>query len=700
MTRTVRQKSSLPLDMVLDFVAPLLRNRDVSFAVGISVILAVLFVPLPSVLLDLGLALSIALSILVLMVALWVNKPLEFSSFPTLLLVVTMLRLALNVASSRLILSEGQSGTDAAGHVIEGIASFVVGGDFVIGAVIFCILIVINFMVITKGSSRIAEVSARFSLDAMPGKQMAIDADLGAGVIDEDEARRRRKEVEGESNFFGAMDGAAKFVRGDAVAGIIITIVNILGGVLIGILRHGMPIGEAMHNFTVLTIGDGLVTQIPALIVSIAAGMIVTKGSNEGMASEAVTAQLGASPKALHLAAVLVGGLGLLPGFPHLMFLTLAGGLALIGFTVQRNIDRQRADEEVEARRPQTENAEDQADPLRIDAICLDLGTALMVLVNDIDASLPGKVRSLRTFFMTEYGFILPPVRIKDDARLKPHGYRISIQGLDVATDELRPGGRLLIDPSDAATSIPGERVREPTFGLNAVWIDASVEHEAEAAGFTVVDPESVAITHMTEVIREHLPDLLTFGATQDLIKRLDRDYQKLVSEIPNQSPVILLQHVLQNLLAERLSIRNLPMIVEAVVEVAAVTKNVTLIGEHVRRRLAVQICHGLEDTEGYVPVIVLGPKWDTEFAANIRTQGDETICTMSPAKVQEFILAARVEIQKFATRDEWPGLLVNPDIRPIVRSMLERVSGQTQVLSHSEVHRKARLKTVATIGT
>src|SRR6056297_35746 len=455
MSRTVRQKSSTPLDTVLDLVAPLLRNRDVSFAVGIAVILAALFVPLPSVLLDLGLALSIALSILVLMVALWVNKPLEFSSFPTLLLVVTMLRLALNVASSRLILSEGQTGTDAAGHVIEGIASFVVGGDFVIGAVVFCILIVINFMVITKGSSRIAEVSARFSLDAMPGKQMAIDADLGAGVIDEEEARRRRKEVEGESNFFGAMDGAAKFVRGDAVAGIIITLINILGGVLIGILRHGMPVGEAMHNFTVLTIGDGLVTQIPALIVSIAAGMIVTKGSNEGMASEAVTAQLGASPKALHLAAALVGGLGLLPGFPHMMFLALAGGLALIGFSVQRGLDRQRAEEEEQARQPQAENAEDQTDPLRIDAICLDLGTALMVLVNDLEASLPGKVRSLRNLFMAEYGFILPPVRIKDDAHLKPHDYRISIQGLDVATGELRPGGRLLIDPGDEATAIP-----------------------------------------------------------------------------------------------------------------------------------------------------------------------------------------------------------------------------------------------------
>ena len=699
MKRPVRKKPVGVMDGLLDIVVRLTANRDVTFAVGIAIILAVLFVPLPPILVDIGLALSIAVSILVLMVALWVNKPLEFSSFPTLLLVVTLLRLALNVASSRLILSEGHNGTDAAGHVIEGIANFVVGGDFVIGAVIFCILIVINFMVITKGSTRIAEVTARFSLDAMPGKQMAIDADLGAGAIDEAEARRRRKEVEGESNFFGAMDGAAKFVRGDAVAGIIITVVNIVGGVLIGTIRHGMPIGEAFHNFTVLTIGDGLVTQIPALVVSIAAGMIVTKGSTEGTASEAVALQLGASPRALYVTAAMVAGLGLLPGFPHLMFLVIAGGLALVGMTVGRTGDRLDKAADEAARRGPVESPEEQVDPLRVDPIRLDLGTGLMVLVNNLDAALPGKVKSLRTLFMSDYGFVLPPVRIRDDSRLKPNAYRISIHGLDVATGELRPGGRLLIDPMNEAAAIPGEQVREPTFGLNAKWIDTSRAAEAEAAGFTVVDPESVAITHMTEVIKEHLPDLLTFGATQDLIKRLDRDYQKLVSDIPSNSPPILLQHVLQNLLAERLSIRNLPMIVEAIVEVAAISKNPTTIGEHVRRRLAAQICHGLADADGFVPVMVLGPKWDSEFAATVRPQGEESVCTMAPAKVQEFILAARVEIQKFAARDEWPALLVNPDLRPIVRSMLERVSGQTQIISHSEIHRKARLKTVGAIG-
>jgi flagellar biosynthesis protein FlhA len=699
MKRPKPQKPAGAMDGLLDVVVRLTANRDITFAAGIAMILAMLFVPLPAVLLDIGLALSITVSILVLMVALWVSKPLEFSSFPTLLLVVTMLRLALNVASSRLILSNGQNGTDAAGHVIEGIAHFVVGGDFLIGAVIFCILIVINFMVITKGSTRIAEVSARFSLDAMPGKQMAIDADLGAGAIDEDEARRRRKEVEGESNFYGAMDGAAKFVRGDAVAGIIITLVNIVGGGLIGVIRHGMPITEALHNFTVLTIGDGLVTQVPALIVSIAAGMIVTKGANEGTAGEAVSLQLGANPRALYVSAVLVGGLGLLPGFPHLMFLVLAAVLALIGLTVGRAADRARQAAAEEARRGPTETPEEQADPLRIDAIRLDLGTGLMVLVNDLDAALPGKVRSLRNLFMADYGFVLPPVRIKDDAGLKPNAYRISIHGLDVATGELRPGGRLLIDPGNAAVGFPGEQVREPTFGLNALWIESARAAEAEAEGFTVVDPESVAITHMTEVIKEHLPDLLTFGATQDLIKRLDRDYQKLVSDIPVAAPPILLQHVLQGLLAERQSIRNLPMIVEAIVEIAATTKNPTLIGEHVRRRLAAQICHALDDGSGFVPVMVLGPKWEAEFASAVRTQGEETVCTLSPAKVQDFVLAARVEIQKFAARDEWPALLVNPDLRPIVRSMLERVSGQTQIISHSEIHRKARLKTVGAIG-
>ncbi|MFD2739577.1 flagellar biosynthesis protein FlhA [Sulfitobacter aestuarii] len=697
---SMSNRKTAAIDGASEWLAPFAKNRDISFALAICVVLAILFVPLPPLLLDFGLSLSIAVSILVLMVALWVDKPLEFSSFPTLLLIVTMLRLSLNVASSRLILSEGQTGTDAAGNVIRGIADFVVSGDYVIGAVIFCILVTINFIVITKGSTRIAEVTARFSLDAMPGKQMAIDADLGAGMIDEEEARRRRKEVEGESSFFGAMDGAAKFVRGDAVAGIIITLINVLGGVLIGTMRHGMSITDALHNFTILTIGDGLVTQIPALIVSIAAGMIVTKGASEGASSDAITKQLGASPKALLVSAALVGGMGLLPGFPHLLFFCVAAALAGLGLMLGRNAEKLAEEERAAAQSKPAETAEDPMDMMNIDTIRLEMGTGLIILLNDAEATLPGKVKSLRNMFMTDYGFVLPPVRIKDSETAGPTQYRICVQGVEVATGELRPNARLMIDPAEEAVGIPGERVKEPTFGLNALWIDRASVADAEAAGFTVVDPESVIVTHLTDVLKEHMPDMLTYEATQTLLKRLSPDYRKLVSDIANASPVILLQHVLQKLLSERVSVRNLPLIVEALAEAAAVSKNATTITEHVRRKLAAQICGALEDSDRYIAVSTLGQRWEGEFAAAVKVQGDETICTMSPSKVQDFIKEARVELQKLSAREEQVALLVSPEFRPIIRSMLERVAPQTPVISHSEIHRKARLKTLSTIGT
>jgi len=687
---------------VLNWFSGLGDNRDIGFAIGVMAILGMLFVPLPPVLLDFGLALSFAVSVLVLMVALWVRKPLEFNSFPTLLLVVTMMRLALSIASSRLVLSEGHTGTDAAGGVIEGIAYFVVGGDFIIGTVIFVILVTVNFIVITKGSTRIAEVSARFSLDAMPGKQMAIDADLGAGAIDEAEARRRRREVEQESGFFGAMDGAAKFVRGDAVASIIITVINIVGGLLIGMLRHDMPVMAALQNYTVLTIGDGLVSQIPALIVSLAAGMIVTKGGTEGAANEAVIRQLGGSPRALYMAAAIVFGLGLLPGFPLFIFTLLAAALAALGWGVSRAAETAReeaAKQELMEARATKAPAEEPGDLLKIDTLRLELGAALIPLIGSPDAALPGKVKSLRNLFASDYGFLLPPVRIKDNAALPAMSYAIIVQGVEAARGELRPASRLVIDPANEGQDIPGERVKEPTFNLNAFWIDPAQVPRAEARGLTVVDGESVVITHMTEVIREHLPEMLTYGATQELIKGLDREYQKLINDIANPSPVILAQNVLQNLLSERVSIRNLPLIAEALAEAGAASKNLTFITEHVRKRLSSQICKTLEDDNGYVRIVALGGQWEGEFAQSARVQGDEVSFLMSPARVQDFVTAARAELAKFAQNDEWPALLVSPEVRPIVRSMIERVSPMTQVISHNEIHRKARLRTVATIG-
>ncbi|MBP0484557.1 flagellar biosynthesis protein FlhA [Sagittula salina] len=676
-------------------------NRDVGFAIGVTLVLAVLFVPLPPVILDFGLAVSLSLSVLILMVALWIPKPLDFNSFPTLLLVVTMLRLSLNVASTRLILSEGHTGPGAAGGVIEGFSRFIVSGNFIIGVVVFAILVVINFVVITKGSTRIAEVTARFSLDSMPGKQMAIDADLGAGMIDENQARARRKELEGESGFYGAMDGASKFVRGDAVAGIIITLINVIGGILIGVAQHDLSLSEAANFYTVLTIGDGLVTQVPALIVSLAAGLIVTKGGTEGATNEAVLGQLSRFPKALYMAAALLFGIGLLPGFPSFVFGALAGLMVFLGVMVNRRIAADKSSaQQAEAARQKAEAApaeDDIKDTLKLDTIRLDLGQTLVPLISSSDAALTGKIRSLRNLFAREFGFVLPSVRIKDDPMLDAQSYALVVQGVEVAQGQIRPQGLMVVNPGDCP--IPGERGHDPTFGLEALWIDAKDGPRAEALGLTVVDPESVIITHLTEVVKDHLPELMTYGATQALIEGLDREYQKLAQEIPGNAPMVLIQQVLQMLLAERVSIRNLPIIIEAIAETKRNTSNVTEITEGVRRRLSNQICKSLADGSGFIPVISMSATWEKEFLEALRVSGDERNFVMSPQRVQEFVLQTRREIQKFAEQDKWPALLVSPEVRSFVRSMLERVSPMTVVLSHNEVHRKAALRTVATIG-
>ncbi len=678
-----------------------LANRDIAFAIGVMLILGMLFIPLPPFLLDFGLAISLALAVLILMVSLWIPSPLEFNSFPTLLLVVTMLRLALNVSSTRLILSQGHTGPGAAGNVIEGFAYFIVSGDFIIGIVIFAILVTINFVVITKGSTRIAEVAARFSLDAMPGKQMAIDADLGAGIIDDDQARERRRILEEESSFYGAMDGASKFVRGDAVAGLIITLINVIGGILIGVTSYGLSLSQAANNYTVLTIGDGLVSQIPALVVSLAAGLLVTKSSTHGAANEAVLSQLGHFPKALYMAAGLSFVFGLLPGFPFFLFTSLALGIAVTGYLMQKHTaekDRLAAVETVEAETAVP--GDPVAEMLRLDDLRLNLGAALVPLITSTDAALPGKVKSLRNLFIKDYGFVLPPVRIKDSADLPATSYSISLQGVETARGEVRPGLMMVIVPTDEDIDLPGERTREPTFGLNAIWVDEARAAEAEMRGLTVVDPESVITTHLTEVIKEHMPELLTYAATQELIEGQTKEYQKLLADSPSKTPGVLLQHVLQTLLSERVSIRNLPRIIEAVAEASATTQNLRTVVEHVRGKLAQQICQALADAQGFVPVITLGAQWERELNNAISQGSDEDAFLMSPQRVQEFVLAVRREIQKFAATDEWPALLVSPAIRAHVRSILERVSPVTQVISHNEVHRKASLRTVATVGS
>ncbi|MFV3076825.1 flagellar biosynthesis protein FlhA [Niveispirillum fermenti] len=675
-----------------------MRHRDVFFALGLVFILTVLILPVPTWMLDGGLALSMAISVLILMVALWINKPLDFSSFPTVLLVATMLRLALNMASTRLILSGGHTGTDAAGHVIMGFADFVMGGNFIIGLIVFCILMLVNFIVITKGASRIAEVGARFALDAMPGKQMAIDADLSSGLIDETEARRRRSELEQESQFFGAMDGASKFVRGDAIAGLIITAINVLGGLIIGVAQHDMAFGDAAHNYTVLTIGDGLVTQIPALIVSLAAGLLVSKGGNQGSIDQALLNQLGGYPKALGVAGGLLLFLGLAPGLPFLPFFVLAalaGGLAwYLPRNAARLAEQKRHDELLAAKAPTAE--EPVADMLRVDDIRVELGSGLISLILDPAIGLSAKVRRLRKRFATEFGFLLPSVRLRDSAAVAMNIYEISIQGVVVAKGEVQVRKMLAIDPRNQGIDIPGTDTREPTFGLPARWIEPVQAEEAELKGFTVVDPDSVITTHLAEVIKEHMPTLLGYAATRRLLDEMDREHQKLVADlIPGQVSLSVVQRVLQALLAERVSIRNLPLILEGISEAAAWTRNVTLMTEHVRSRLSLQICQALAMPDGSIPVITVGPEWEQAFLDNIIEQGEDRQFVMPPSTVQDFLLAARTRIQAHATSDYWPAVLVTPAARPFVRSLLERVSPSTPVICHSELHRKAPVTTI-----
>mgnify|MGYP000486405907 CR=1 FL=1 len=678
------------------FISPAL-----ALPAGILAIILLMVVPIPSLMLDLFFVLNIALSVSILMAAMNAQKPLDFSSFPSVLLFATLMRLALNVASTRIVLMNGHEGGDAAGKVIEAFGEFLIGGNFAVGLIVFIILTIINMVVVTKGAGRVSEVTARFTLDALPGKQMAIDADLGAGMIDEDQARARRKVLEDESSFYGAMDGASKFVRGDAVAGIIITLINVVGGILIGVAQHDLTLSDAAGFYTVLTIGDGLVTQVPALIVSLAAGLIVTKGGTEGAANEAVLGQLVRFPKALFMAAALLFGIGLLPGFPVPVFAVLAALMAGLGVVIARKAEEARknaAASEAALKRAEAALPEDNIkDTLKLDSLRLELGQGLVPLISSSDAALAGKIKSLRNLFAREFGFVLPSVRIKDEPMLPAQSYALVVQGVEVARGEVRPNGLMVVNPGDCG--LPGERGRDPSFGLEALWIDQATAPKAEAMGLTVVDPESVIITHLTEVVKEHLPELMTFGAAQELVAGLDRDYQKLAGEVTPNAPLVLIQQVLQGLLAERVSVRNLPLIVEAIADARRGTSNVVQITEAVRRRLANQICKSLIDGNGFISVITMSPTWEKEFLEALRVNGDERNFVMSPQRVQEFVLHARREIQKYAEQDQWPALLVSPEVRSYVRSMLERVSPMTVVLSHNEIHRKASLRTVATIG-
>ncbi|MBV9537635.1 MAG: flagellar biosynthesis protein FlhA [Acidisphaera sp.] len=674
-------------------------GTDVGLAVGVVALLSVLILPLPTFVLDLGLALSITASVLVLMVALFLQRPLDFTSFPTLLLLTTLLRLSLNVATTRLILSHGSEGAGAAGHVVAAFGGFLMGGDVVIGVILFAILLVVNFMVITKGSGRIAEVAARFSLDAMPGKQMAVDADLSSGLIDEKTARRRRKELEEESGFYGAMDGAAKFVRGDAIAGLIITTINIIGGLGIGVGRHGMGFGDAVTTFTSLTVGDGLVSQIPALLVSTAAGIVVTKGGMEGPADAALVRQLGGSPKPLALAAGAAGVLALMPGLPALPFLALAG---LAGGGAWLCHKHPRPDPDAPLPDPAASPGAEPpiSEVLRIDTIRLELGYGLLALAGGEGAKLTEQIKSLRRSIAGEMGFVLPPVRIQDNMQLGADCYSVRVKEIEAGRGELRPTMLLAMDPRGGTPDLPGERTQEPAFGLPALWIAPAARDEAVLRGCTVVDPPSVLTTHLTEIVRQTMPELLSFAETQKLLDELPREEQKLVTElIPSQISVSGVQRVLQALLAERVSIRDLPTILEGVQEAcAAQLRAVPALVGHVRTRLSRQISDGHVGPNGYIPLVALSPEWENAFASALVGPPDDRQLAMPPSQLSDFIARFRAAFDAAAQAGESPVLLTSGGIRYHVRAIVERLRPLTPVLAQSEISPRVRIRTVGTI--
>jgi len=682
----------------------LLKRGDLALAFGVLTILVVLILPLPPFLLDFLLAISIILSVLILMTALFIHTPLEFSAFPTVLLIATMFRLALNLASTRLILAHGHDGTDAAGHVIEAFGNFVMQGNFVIGMIVFAILVIVNFVVITKGSGRIAEVAARFTLDAMPGKQMAIDADLSAGLINEDQARKRRKDLEDESSFFGAMDGASKFVRGDAIAGLLIVFINIIAGVVIGTVQQGMTFADASHTYTLLTVGDGLVTQIPALIVSTAAGLLVSKAGVSGAADQALMKQLSGYPKALGMSAGVMLVIAALPGIPTLPFLILGGGAAVIAWRADRTA--RAADAAPEAAKVAAAAAAEKADEpisnvLRIDDLKIEIGYGLLPLVNGPqgDDKLTEQIKALRRNLATEMGFVMPSVRILDNVQLEATTYVIKVKEVEAGTGRIFPGSYMVMDPNGRQVDLPGNHTVEPTFGLPATWVDEGLREEAGLRGYTVVDAATVLSTHLSEILKTNISDLLSYGEVQKLLKDLPKEQGELLKDIsPAQISASGVQRVLQLLLAERISIRDLGTILEGIAEALPSTRNPATIVEHVRSRLSRQLCAQHLSPVGHLPLISLSPKWEQAFAESIVVNGEDRQLAMQPSRLSDFVVAVRDRFEDAARQGEAPVLLTSPAARPFVRSIIERFRPQTPVMSQSEVHPRVRLKTVGSV--
>ncbi len=677
------------------------KHLNIVFAIFVLSIIAVLIFPIPNWFLDILLSLSITLSVLILVTVLFIDKSLDFSSFPSVLLVVTMLRLALNISSTRLILSDGHLGTQAAGHVIEAFGIFVMQNSVLIGAIVFGILTIINFVVITKGSGRIAEVAARFSLDAMPGKQMAIDADLSAGLIDEATARARRKEIEEESTFYGSMDGANKFVRGDAIAGLIIIFINFIAGIIIGVMDQKMSLQSALQTYTILTIGDGLAAQIPALIVSISAGLLVTKSGVKGSAEKAILQQLGNFPQSLAVTAGLLVMMACMPYIPAFPFLTTAAIIGTMAYFLMNKAEEVKADEAQATAAKQSKTQEETlSEIMQMDILKLELGYELLGLINYSKGhKLPDQIKALRKQIAKDLGFIMPAIRIQDNLQLKPKEYLIRVKEIKAASGIIEANKFLVMDAKGQEIDVPGDDTKEPAFGLKAKWIDEAFKDGATSKGYTVVDPPTVITTHITEIIKENISELLSVIETQKLIDGLSEDHKKLVSEyIPQHMSITTFQRILQGLLKEGISIRDMSNIVEAVSEVAASNMHVINVIEHVRARLAKQICNIYQNENGYLPIIILSPAREQIFSENMAGPAEEKHLSLSPSQLEEFVRSVNAEYEKAIMLGEIPVLLTSSRLRPYVRAIIERFKASLSVISQNEIHPKAKLKTLGQI--
>ncbi|UCZ55507.1 flagellar biosynthesis protein FlhA [Desulfurispirillum indicum] len=685
-------------------------SPDIIAAFGILSVIAIMVLPVPAPLLDILLTISITLGVLVILVSLYIREPLDFSIFPSVLLIVTLFRLSLNVATTRTILLHGHEGEAAAGQVIQAFGQFVVGGNYVVGIIVFIILVIINFKVITNGASRVAEVAARFTLDAMPGKQMAIDADLNAGFIDDKEAKVRREHIRREADFHGAMDGASKFVKGDAVAGIIITIINIVGGLIIGMAQGGMGFSEAAQVYTLLTIGDGLVSQIPALIVSTAVGIVVTRAASESNLGEDIAQQFIVSPKVIWVASVILFIFGIIPGMPFIPFMTLAALLATLAYFIQTGKIGKILEEGLGASESDSGSVQEEApksheeeveELLQMDSLELEVGYGVIPLVDSSQGGdLLNRIKSLRKNIALELGFIVPPIRIRDNLQLKPNDYVFKVKGIEVGSGDVYPGQLLAMNPVGDDITLPGTPTVEPAFGLKAMWVTDNYSDEAEMLGYTVVDAGTVISTHIGELIKQHSKDILGKQETQSLLDNIQKSHPSVVGDlVPGQLPLGAVQHVLQNLLSERISIRNMLTILETLGDYAAATKDPDILTDYVRGRLSRQITKMYADETNTIRVLTLDPHLEQMISESIQKSDQGRVVVMEPHKAQRFLVNLIHTADRISEQGVTPVLMVSPVVRAPLKRLVMRYAPKLVILAHTELADSVNIEALGTVG-